>query len=478
MSYSLSRYKLNSNFISLTMLLWSMSGVLSADASWPCLNPPKMSSLVPGDTAISDQSGMNCFAWQQFIAVNWNAAEPNKAATFGEPGDYSPVVFETYMSVHEFLKKDGSKPPAWNERAFAVYEKESDIRKMFGTSKVTVGFDPNTDLAEAFPMDSNKAWLADKNGNLVWYEILVNQDEFEYFYENKFYNSTEQYKAAQSGQHIDLPKGDLNGKTGAMEFKAAWLTVTDPTNEKWRRYKMTKANICSAANQCNTHHFALVGLHIIHKTSAQASWIWSTFEHKDNAPDIVDIKKGKVGNHYNFYSNECEIQTIPPICMNGNLGEKTSCDVNTPPQYPIFWAADGLASQCLPYPIQVAREFPIPNTNENPVVATNDAAHEMIKAANKNSVYQYYHLVNVLWNDSPVDENKGTVLPENSLSKTGFRPNEQAFPVANTVLETYIQSRNCLGCHSGATLNTPENVKGPNYASDYSFIFSMAHPAK
>ncbi|CAH0991028.1 hypothetical protein SIN8267_01129 [Sinobacterium norvegicum] len=453
------------------------ANVSATEASWPCLNPPTMSSTVPGDTAVSDQAGVNCFAWQQFIAMNWNTQKPKTAAAFGEPGDYAPVEFETYISVSEFLKKDGSKPPPWNERAFAEYDKEEDIRKMYGTSKVNVDFDPNSDLAEAFPVDKTKAWLADKNGNLVWYEVLVNEDEYNYFYDNKFYDSTEQYKAAKAGRHINLPKGDLGNKTGAMEFKAAWLTVTNPEDKKWRRYKMTKANICSGQTQCKTQHFALVGLHIIHKTTAQASWIWTTFEHQDNSPDMTAVEKGPVGDGYTFYTDNCQQQLISPACVNGNIDQQTRCDVNQPPAYGLSFVDGQLAGQCRPYGIQVARQFPLPNTNENPVVAINKMAHKMITQANSDSVYQYYNLVNVLWNDSPVDENKGDTVPVDSLSQTGFRPNADAFPVANTVLETYIQSATCVSCHSAATINTPEGVNGPDFASDYSFIFSMAHPA-
>ena len=132
-----------------------------------------------------------------------------------------------------------------------------------------------------------------------------------------------------------------------------------------------------------------------------------------------------------------------------------------------------ISEQCPPYPIQVVREFAIQNSHENPVADTNKAAHQLIKSANQDSVYQYYNLINVLWNDSPIDENKGSTPPVNQLSDTGFRPPSNAQPIANTVLETYIQSATCIDCHSSATINPPTN--GTAYASDYSFIFSEAH---
>jgi hypothetical protein len=56
-----------------------------------------------------------------------------------------------------------------------------------------------------------------------------------------------------------------------------------------------------------------------------------------------------------------------------------------------------------------------------------------------------------------------------------LRPNEDAFPVANSVLETYAQNKICIDCHSFASLNPSSGLKHPKpYTSDYSFIFQMA----
>jgi hypothetical protein len=123
------------------------------------------------------------------------------------------------------------------------------------------------------------------------------------------------------------------------------------------------------------------------------------------------------------------------------------------------------------------REFALPNSHENPIRDTNKAAHELIRQANPDSVYQHYNLVNVLWNDSPIDENRGKRAPVAPLSDTAFRPNPQAFPVANTVLETYIQSSTCIACHSAATIAGSPDESNPVHASDYSFIFGMAGPS-
>ena len=106
-------------------------------------------------------------------------------------------------------------------------------------------------------------------------------------------------------------------------------------------------------------------------------------------------------------------------------------------------------------------------------------AQALIRQHNPDSVYQNYQLVNVIWNDSTVDENKAKTLPVDSLSLTGFRPNPAAFPVANTVLETYVQQTSCVECHAHAHIAALPAAKTshqtvPEYASDYSFLFKLA----
>ena len=118
----------------------------------------------------------------------------------------------------------------------------------------------------------------------------------------------------------------------------------------------------------------------------------------------------------------------------------------------------------------------LPDTNENPIVSINAAVQELIRRQNPDSVYQHYQLVNVLWNDSPVDENRGETLPTRSLSTAGFRPNPSAFPVANTVMETYVQERTCIDCHAAAQIAQPPGFPETTFTSDYSFVFSLAGP--
>ncbi len=131
------------------------------------------------------------------------------------------------------------------------------------------------------------SWLGAQNSTNVWYEIRLNRDLYNYVVQHKFYNANNQLAYVQKGTRINLPFGIANTDTvGAQELKAAWMEVNDIKNPKWARYKLTKAIV----QDMNTGKYrqtilALVGLHILHKTQSQQSWVWATFEQVDNVPN-------------------------------------------------------------------------------------------------------------------------------------------------------------------------------------------------
>jgi len=91
--------------------------------------------------------------------------------------------------------------------------------------------------------------------------------------------------------------GVYNGVTGAIELKAAWMEVNDLQNPKWKRYKLSTATVLDpTTGKLRNTTVALVGLHVLHKTAKQPTWVWATFEHIDNVPDSGSTATGQ----YNF----------------------------------------------------------------------------------------------------------------------------------------------------------------------------------
>src|SRR5437762_569747 len=148
-----------------------------------CQVPPVLSYVVPTDIAANNsQANVNCMAWQDFIALNWQASlstcEADKAvpgSKFGQPNNTAPVVWETFKEASEVFQ-DNAKPPS----AWCFQEAESisrRIRPIPGGYKV-LG-------ANVTQPNTNGAWLTDQHGNLTLYDIRLNLDEFNYINENQ-----------------------------------------------------------------------------------------------------------------------------------------------------------------------------------------------------------------------------------------------------------------------------------------------------
>lgn len=466
--------------------------------SWPCdSNVPTISSTIPNDVFQVDQATMNCFAWQEFIALNWMAApgergvaDPNaKAVQLGAPNPTGPTVWETYKDKTEVFLPNGAKPKLWNDPPPAPLcatgaSAASALLSKPGTHVLSM-----SSAFGDFSLDetdqASGQWLADQSGNLVYYEIKLNQDEFNTIVDSGFYSASVQLTTAEKGENpvaggenqVKLPAGCNRGPgctnpiVGAIELKAAWRILTDPS--QYGRYLTSQAVLVSPTGACSTATMGLVGLHIIHKTVSQPQFIWATFEQVDNVEQVKNVPP-------TFSSSSCQCETaIPSACFKtapastvyqNCLATQTqgqSCTANTPPPY------ESTSASCTAYPIQVTRTFTISNNSPDPVVATNVAAQQLIVSSNHQSVFQYYQLVDVLWSTSAQDNyannQPGSPGPKVPLSMSGATPDSDAHPVANTTMETYVQGYTCLHCHVYAT------VAGSKvYASDFSFIMGDA----
>ena len=152
----------------------------------------------------------------------------------------------------------------------------------------------------------------------------------------------------------------------------------------------------------------------------------------------------------------------------------TSCIPNDSPGFCV-------TPDCPALPVQVTRVHAIANGQDNLVLDTNEATHALIKEkAGADSVWANYMLIDVLWSDSPVDENTANRPPPLApLSISGMRPSPNERPISNTTMETYIQGTTCIQCHMHAELAMPTNDPSLTpFASDYSFTFQSAGSAK
>jgi hypothetical protein len=486
---------------------------------------PTLSAVIPADMGPpNSQANANCFAWQQFIALNWLAdaatcaADPNAGpSAFGTPNDTSPVVWESFKEASEVFQKNARKPTGWcmqqqfPARLRAVlgpHKPEPTSARGYKSLSSISKAGANPTLSAFGEAGTNNAWLTAQNGNIALYEVRINQDEFNFINHNGLYDATRQAALVQN-PGFNLPDGTANfsqyGSIGSIELKASWIELPDAS--LWPKFKTSKAWVVYpwAPNAPRLVTVGLTGLHIIHKTKNSPQFIWATFEHVNNAPSTTDISANKLLKWYTFYNANCNPGLDHYHC------NQNAQPPGTPATSPYFPNTTNDPYQA---PIQVVRENPISNNATDNVAGLNAWVWtNLIAPANPDSVFMNYQLVDVLWSNNPAQIGAGAQAP---LPAGTPQPSAQTRIVANTTMETYFQStKNCLSCHQNAPIASsgksisgqglrkqlaalpgdrirallamdaekPAAVLGatpasaPSFASDYSFLFFDAQTA-
>ena len=378
----------------------------------PVLNP----TVLPIDVSLEDntkckygnecpnpngccQPCFDCYAWQLFVALNWpakSAGEPDPAKHFGEPRDYSAVVWQTYKNAFEVFGVDTQPTPWGTNKPQELQLNSAVIKEVF--------------LKADLQSDHN--WLTDQNGEVVRYDIRINKDEFEYILKNDLWHKEGILKAVTAGPGIILPSQKSEfGDVGAMEVKAAWRIIP-PARQAYfeQNYKVAHAKVYDPRSRTwKDHDVALVGIHIIKKTPHSPQWVWATFEHKDNAPVEGDSGKGRTWNFFN---------------------------PDAPPDYKPSYLSPPRPPTPRNRPVQVVR-VKQPSSDDADGMRINDAVHKMIEAKFPQSVWRNYELISMQWPREP-DNPKPDPRSQKVLPSGQPRPRV----LANTAMETYQQIRN------------------------------------
>jgi hypothetical protein len=377
------------------------------------------------------QNGFDYYSWLTFLALNSPAAG-------GVIGKDAPTIWEQWKELEEVILPDGSQPLPWGQsppppaacRALIPKGAKIPVLRMVGKT-------PNVLTQTTQPFDTGP--LIDQNGRFVRYEILMNRPMFEYILQHQLYNQQGQ---AAFGKPM-FPPGSVvqgtNGTIGGILIKASWKVLL-PSEDK-SRFHVANVLIYQPAvpnppikESCTKGVVGLVGLHIVHKTTSDPQWLWTTFEHVDNDPTKSAVDGGKLATAYNFYNPKCAAK---------------DCPVNTQPPRP--WDPNVI---------------PFPKGFKSQIVRLTDLMDDAKKLNSSfqgivpSTVWQNYMLVSTQW-------------PANAQSKTDPSGNPAPAFLANTTLETYVQgtipmsSSSCMHCHVNAT-DTQANM------SDFTYILQNA----
>lgn len=418
----------------------------AADAARTRPATPALSPVIPLEitvttppakpTLASLQRDFDVFSWQSFIALNWPAnadGSPNTRLTIGQaPND--PVVWQSWRESRTIFLPEGKTPAPWGQDTPLppVCGNINPKTLPANTLRLTqVGKTPNLLDESSEPFKTGP--LIDQNGQYVRYGILTNEAMFNYILDNKLYS-----KAGQKDFHggADFPSSNTTGnQVGAIMVKSSWVKMGgkyDPAkfHTSWALVYNNPAEQHGVKPSCVLEQVGLVGFHIAHKTANEPQWIWSTFEHVDNAP--TQGQKPQLAA-YNFYDSSCK-----------------DCQVNEPPPRP--W------NPGTPYtkPTQIMRVIPITAEAKR----LNDSFHKALAAVTPDSVWLNYELVSTQW---PTDA--GSKIDPTGVPAPSF--------LANATLESYIQghvkqtSSSCMACHNNATTTSGD-------FSDFTYLLQRA----
>jgi hypothetical protein len=256
------------------------------------------------------------FAWEEFLALNWKSSY-NKDQRRGTPdttwnyntesGAYPDLdVWETYGHRTE-LRPFSNKMLPFNNAPHYSFGDNIQPASPAASFALFNNLDENNEIGSC---DMYTHVNVFKKQYQVLYEAKVNSEEYNYILNN--YPTKQQLLKATSATMANIatdtayfpggkttcgcPVGVIclpcgGGKsTGTIEIKAAWrrLTNLDDSTKFFTRKVIYYTKDKAGKIFYNNATYALIALHIIHKTQNYPAFVFATFEH-------VDVQKDSMG---------------------------------------------------------------------------------------------------------------------------------------------------------------------------------------
>jgi hypothetical protein len=440
--------------------------------------PADIGVTLPSDTA---QKSFDELSWQTFLALN----APQVGGRVTRKGDNDPQ-WRHWSSTVDLIEcqrdatgcvcpggdcnQSGARRYPAECRAIPDHEQYRVISML---SKVDDNF------LEAATGGLSNSPVLDSEGHFLRFEILVSPAAYDFVVANDY---TDASVLTALTTPVVFPCGDAsytggdpaNPQMGAIIVKNAWMELG---SRRARHFHTEPILIYTPASRsstglpsCRLVPMALVGMHIAHKTTKQAPWIWSTFEHDLNTPECTALPPAgnqqgsgpstacpaRVRRAYNFYPKKCakrgsdpgacQTCNATPVsnaagCATAHTGDTSWC-LDLPPN-PVA----GLSKLCRQVPVK--KNYP--------------TAHRQNRACARKlggrSVWRRYQLISTQWYNAASStcqngststfQNRDLLLPQVDLTGTGASP--RPF-LANTSMESYVRS-DCTGCHQKSTVD-------------------------
>ncbi|SDB41765.1 glycoside hydrolase [Pseudomonas sp. NFACC13-1] len=448
------------------------------------------------------------FAWRSFFALNNTAKTPlpanrgvgNPTGSFADSGKASqspnPLLWQTFAHRTELFPAGKQKNSAGGPiRPFGSDPQYSYINFPTGVplaAGATYAHYNNLDEATQigqnaifFPVNPPNAAktgndYAPSNDSQILFEAKANPVVYEYAKGLTSFPDT----------NVVLPDG-------AVEVKAAWRKLADiPVQNRGRYHTATVVTYQGKDDAPVAHNedYALVALHIIHKTPNYPTFIFATFEHED----ALTLSDGKSPSGLYYIANYNEIaypgsDTNPPTATFSD-GSKTHTVslpkagpvANSNLNPPVYSNSNGIP-EGQAGPIRVVQ----PLTIYSEVAAVNNQVKQLMDGSSEfnNSVWKHYRLkgVQAIPSSTQTDPDYylANIMVESSQPGIQLFRGSNVFPIPNN--NTLTNARNqpnikvpvydhstqsltmggCMGCHGIAQSSLKQG---------FSFLFDAINP--
>ena len=465
---------------------------------------------LPSDLATGlSHSDYATFAWRSFFALNNTAAAPlpanrgvgNPASSFADSGKVpkspSPLLWQTFAHRTELFPAGSQKNtaggptrPFGSDPQYSYIQFPQGIRLAPGAT-----FNHYNNLDEATQIGQNAIFFpvnppnvaktggdyAPSNDSQILFEAKANPVVYEYAKGLTSFPDT----------NVVLPDG-------AVEVKATWRKLADiPVQNRGRYHTATVVTYKGLDSDpvAQNEDYALVALHIIHKTPNYPTFVFATFEHED-ALTLPD-GKSPTGLYYIANYNKIDYPGFdinnPPTATfsDGNKTytvslPKAGAVANASLDPPVYSGSNGIP-EGQAGPIRVVQ----PLTMDVEVAAVNNQVKQLMDGSGEfnNSVWKHYRLkgVQAIPSSTQTDPDYylANIMVESSQPGIQLFRGSNIFPIPNN--NTLTNARNqpnikvpdydhstqsltmggCMGCHGIAQSSLKQG---------FSFLFDAINP--
>ncbi len=458
----------------------------SSCSDYACCSPYQL----PGDLASQTQQGADAFSWQTFLALNAGGGTPE---------------WNSWSSTDDLINCNQDSDPAGgtceNGRFYPTACQQVD-----GYAGYRV-LDQVGKVDDEFEEAQTKGLSADpviaSNGTFLRYHILLSPDTFTWITgftvdgQQGLQKEATLQQLASNGTAVDFPCSDASQPSQSIFLKLAWMDVgscsdnapADSFSENFLVLNDSYRNSTGTAS-CSCRKMALVGMHVVRKTATQRAWVWSTFEHANNAPDCTALPaNGTAGNstqnencsstasrNWNFYPQSCQAAGSSGQCQGCNQspaqnGGSNDC-VNPEASNGGNWCLDQPPAATSGYS-RLCRQIPPDGYYSG--AASWDETPPNAACQPQDSVWGNYQLITTQWATGLTGTScsnvqaqvfngqnviTGVIQPKSPVTGTD---GQQRPYLGNSSMESY-ERPDCMGCHSKSTIDeTDASTPGTDF---------------